>query len=126
GIFTYSKEEDSYSATLDGHIDQEVKERRKNELALVQQESLEQHMQKYVGKTLRVLVEGHHPDSEYLLQGRFYGQCPEIDGVVIINDWRHVKQIGEFYDVKITEVAGYDLVGRVLAPKHIKPRLSLV
>jgi len=120
GIFTYSKEEDSYSAKLDGHIEQEIKDKRRDILAEVQQKVLEKHMQKYVGRTLRVLVEGYHPESDMLLKGRFYGQCPEIDGIVIINDWRHVKEAGQFYDVKITEVAGYDLVGRVLPSKVAK------
>lgn len=128
GIFTYSKEEDSYSAKLEGHIDEETKERRRDILAKEQQKALQNHMQKYVGRTLKVLIEGYHPESEMLLQGRFYGQCPEIDGVVIINDWRHVKEVGQFYDVKITEVAGYDLVGRALPSKqHKKSRaLSLI
>lgn len=114
GIFTYSKEEDSYSAKLEGHLPQDVKDTRRDRLAAVQQRALEKNMKKYLGKTLRVLVEGYHPESEFLLQGRFYGQCPEMDGIVIINDWRHVKEFGEFYDVKITEIAGYDLVGRAL------------
>lgn len=128
GIFTYSKEEDSYSAKLDGHLDEKIKEKRRDQLAKVQQDTLKGHMQKYVGQTLKVLVEGYHPESELLLQGRFYGQCPEIDGVVIINDWRHVKEVGQFYDVKITEVAGYDLVGRALPSAKVKSAkpLSLV
>jgi len=125
GIFTYSKEEDSYSAKLEGHLDDETKERRRDLLAKEQQKSLQNHMQKYVGRTLKVLIEGYHPDSEMLLQGRFYGQCPEIDGIVIINDWRHVKEVGQFYDVKITEVAGYDLVGRALPAKTHKKAHAL-
>ncbi len=48
------------------------------------------------------------------MRGRYFGQCPEIDGQVIINDGRKVKAFGERYKVQITEVAGYDLVGHVL------------
>ena len=67
-----------------------------------------------VGKKLPVVVEGYHPESKLLMVGRFYGQCPEIDGQVIINDGRKVKAFGKIYTVEITDAAGYDLVGRVI------------
>lgn len=129
GIFKYSKEEESHSATLDGHIEEEEKERRLERLASVQREVVEKEQKKYINKTLQVLVEGHHPESEALLRGRFYGQCPEIDGEVIITDWRRVDELGEYYDVKITDVAGYDLIGRVVQrsyEKALKPKRSML
>jgi hypothetical protein len=67
--------------------------------------------------------------------GRFYGQCPEIDGQIIINDARKVKEFGKLYDVEITEIAGYDLVGKVTGsisssksktPAPSKAKLSLI
>jgi ribosomal protein S12 methylthiotransferase len=48
------------------------------------------------------------------MQGRHPGQCPDIDGMVIINDGRKVKAFGEIYQVEITDVADYDLIGRVV------------
>lgn len=67
-----------------------------------------------LGKKLEVVVEGYHPESKLLMRGRYTGQCPEIDGMVIINDGRKVKAFGERYTVEITDVADYDLIGRVL------------
>jgi ribosomal protein S12 methylthiotransferase len=61
-----------------------------------------------------VIVEGYHPESELLMSGRHQGQCPEIDGMVIINDGRAVTAFGERYMVEITDVAGYDLVGAAI------------
>ncbi len=116
GIFKYSREEESHSAKLPGHISEEVKQDRFLRLAAVQKEVLEERQQKYLGKTLEVMVEGYHPDSPYLMRGRFYGQCPEIDGQVIINDGRLVKSFGKLYQVEITDIADYDLIGRVLKP----------
>lgn len=113
GIFKYSREEESYSAKLEGHIPEEMKEDRFQRLVQAQQQSI--NGAKHIGKRLKVLIDGYHPDSKDLLIGRFYGQCPEIDGNVIINDWRKVKGFGEFYEVEITDAIGYDLVGRVLA-----------
>ena len=69
-----------------------------------------------IGRKLIAMVEGFHPDSKMLLRARHSGQCPEIDGQIIINDGRKVTEFGRLYEVEITEVAGYDLIGRVLGP----------
>ena len=68
--------------------------------------------EKFIGKIVKVLVEGAHEETDLLLQGRHQGQAPDIDGKVIINDgWAHP---GEIVDVEITEVHEYDLVGRIV------------
>jgi ribosomal protein S12 methylthiotransferase len=127
GIFKYSKEKESASAELPDHISEEVKERRFQKLAKTQLNVVRKNSRRWVGKTLEVLVEGYHPDSPFLMRGRHYGQCPEIDGEVIINDGRQVKAFGEVYLVEITESADYDLIGKVVGkvatpPKKAKPR----
>jgi ribosomal protein S12 methylthiotransferase len=116
GIFKYSKEEESSSAKMEGHLPEEVKQARFEKLAATQREMVRKRNRSYIGKKLRVIVEGYHPDSPYLMRGRFYGQCPEIDGQVIINDGRLVDAFGKFYEVEITDVADYDLIGGVVAP----------
>ena len=114
GIFQYSQEPGSRAAELPDQVSQEIKEERYHRLMKAQQEAAAQRNRRWVGKTIRVLVEGYHPESNLLMQGRFQGQAPEIDGIVIINDGRHVTAFGEWYDVEITDVAAYDLVGHVL------------
>ncbi|KIC73958.1 Ribosomal protein S12 methylthiotransferase RimO [Neochlamydia sp. EPS4] len=114
GIFKYSREPGSYSFNLPNQIEEEVKEKRYRKLMKIQQKVLKKANSKYVGKKLMVIVEGYHPETNLLMVGRFYGQCPEIDGQIIINDSRKVKAFGELYLVEITEAAGYDLIGRVL------------
>lgn len=126
GIFKYSLEEESHSAKLPGHVPEEVKHDRFERLAAVQKDVVAQRLRKYIGQTLEVMVEGVHPDSPYLLRGRFYGQCPEIDGQVIINDGRLVKKFHQLYLVEITDVAEYDLIGRVVAPLKQSRPLALV
>ncbi len=70
-------------------------------------------------------MEGHHPDSPFLMKGRYYGQCPEIDGLVIINDGRKVKQFGQLYEVEITDTMEYDLIGKVVrSSSHPLPETS--
>src|SRR6185295_15730680 len=114
GIFKYSNEPQSHSATLPNHVDEAVKEKRQQKLAAQQQKVVNKLNKKRVGERYQVIVEGYHPESKLLARARFYGQCPDIDGQVIINDFRKVKEFGSFYTVEITDVAGYDLVGKVV------------
>jgi len=117
GIFKYSYEEESFSARLPGHISEEVKQDRYERLAAMQQALVERRNTTYIGKRLQVVVEGYHPETTLLMRGRFYGQCPEIDGQILINDGDKVSAFGQLYEVEITGIAGYDLVGRVIGKK---------
>lgn len=114
GVFKYSPEENTHAATLPGQISEEIKDQRRDRLMQTQQKVLKKLLPRYVGKEYRCIVEGYHPESELLMRARHTGQCPNIDGEIIINDGRHVQTFGEWYSVKITDVAGYDLVGTVM------------
>lgn len=116
GIFKFSLEKEAYAARLPNQISEEIKQERFERLAAVQQKVVTKQNQKMVGKTVKAIVEGFHPESELLLRARYSGQCPEIDGQIIINDGRKVTGFGKLYEVEITQAAGYDLVGRVLGP----------
>lgn len=113
GIFPFSPEAGSHAITLPDHVDEKTKQRRHKQLAKVQQKALDQTLQKMIGKKMEVIVEGYHPDSQHLMRARHRGQCPEIDGQVIINDCRKVKAFGERYEAVITGVAGYDLIAAI-------------
>jgi ribosomal protein S12 methylthiotransferase len=127
GIFKYSREEESHSATLQGHVSEEVKQKRFERLVKTQAKIVKKRNAAFIGKRLNVIVEGYHPETQLLMRGRFYGQCPEIDGQVIINDATHVTAFGTFYEVEITDVAGYDLIGKVIAaPRKKKQLLTLM
>jgi ribosomal protein S12 methylthiotransferase len=114
GVFSYSREELSYSHQLEGHMDESIKQARWDRLMQVQQKATRKRFKSYVGKTLTVIVDGVHPEVDHLFIGRFYGQCPEIDGCVIINGgFEHVKA-GTFVEVNITDSLDYDLVGQAI------------
>lgn len=114
GIFMFSQEEGTHAATLPNQIRQEVKEKRFRKLSELQRKIVRKKNQRRIGTALEVVVEGYHPESRLLMRGRMRGQCPEIDGMVIINDVRKVKEFGERYRVKITDITDYDLIGEVL------------
>jgi ribosomal protein S12 methylthiotransferase len=113
GIFRYSREPKSHSYNLPDQIAEEVKEERYHKLMQIQQKSLKKLNKKWLKQTLPVVVEGYHPETKLLMVGRHAGQCPDIDGQVIINDTRGVTAFGKIYPIKITETTEYDLIGKV-------------
>jgi ribosomal protein S12 methylthiotransferase len=114
GIFKFSREPGSHAYDLPQQIAEEVKEERWNRLMQIQKKQVQKINKKMVGKTLDVVIEGYHPETKLLMVGRHRGQCPDIDGQVIINDARGVTGFGQIYKVKITDVADYDLIGSVV------------
>ncbi|MCL4144022.1 UNVERIFIED_CONTAM: hypothetical protein GTU68_053977 [Idotea baltica] len=118
GIFTYSIEEGTPAGSMDMQISEEEKEARKERLMKAQKEVIIEKQKGFIGRTLKVMLEGVHDDTELLLVGRAEFQAPDVDGTVIINDsvidMEELKQ-GDFVKVEITEVAEYDLIGKVTA-----------
>lgn len=114
GIFKFSREPGSHAYDLPDQIPEEVKEERYHRLMQVQKKVVKKNLKKMIGKTIPVVVEAYHPETNLLMVGRHQGQCPDIDGQVLINDGRKVKAFGKIYNVEITDVADYDLVGHVV------------
>lgn len=119
GVFKYSLEEDTPSFRLAekiGQVPEETIQKRFNELMEIQQQISLENNQALVGKKIEVLVEGVSRESDLLLQGRWYGQAQEIDGVVLINDGDAAP--GQYVEVEITEALPYDVVGRIIPRLH--------
>jgi len=115
GVFKYSLEEDTPSFRLAekiGQVPEETIQQRHNELMELQQRISQENNRALLGKRITVLVEGVSRESDLLLQGRWYGQAQEIDGVVLINDGEATP--GEYVEVEITEALPYDLVGGIV------------
>ena len=129
GIFKFSLEKEAYAAKLPNQISEEVKQARFEKLAAAQQKVVRKRSKQMIGKKLIAVVEGFHTESNMLLRARYSGQCPEIDGQIIINDGRKVTDFGKLYEVEITDCTDYDLIGTVLGPVQGKKevrRLALV
>lgn len=114
GVFQFSREPGSHAHDLPDQIPETIKKKRYDKLMKTQKKVLTKLNLKWLGKKLPVVVEGYHPETKLLMRGRFYGQCPEIDGQVIINDGRKVTAFGQVYTLEVTDVSEYDLVGRIL------------
>jgi ribosomal protein S12 methylthiotransferase len=122
GVFTYSEEKGTHAAALPDDLPAEVKEDRRARLMAAQEEISAARNQRLVGRTIEVLVEGAHEESDLLLSGRSEGQAPEIDGSVILTDAPRVLYPGEFVEARIDEGHPHDLVGAVVrAPVRPAP-----
>lgn len=121
GVFEFSKEEGTASYDLPNQVPARVKAARRRKLMKIQREISRQNMESYVGKTIEVLVEGPSAETDLLLQGRHYGQAPEIDGSVYIN--QGVASPGDLVLVKIEQAGEYDLVGGIVGSSG--PRLDV-
>ena len=111
GVFTYSHEESTPAYTTVDDVPTEVKESRRDRLMELQRGIATAANEGRVGRTVEVLVEGAHAETEHLLVGRTRGQALDVDGQVLINDGQAAA--GSFVRVELTDVAGYDLVGRI-------------
>jgi ribosomal protein S12 methylthiotransferase len=112
GVFTYSHEDNIKSARYGDPVPARVKRLRRKAILGIQQRVSARKNAARVGQILRVLVEGPHPETPLLLQGRAAFQGPEVDGVVLIN--AGTATAGAFHNVRISEAHEYDLVGEIV------------
>ena len=111
GAFEYSKEKNTYSYSLKGHLPAKVKKERRNKLMELQQQISLENNQSRVGKTLKCIVEGYTDEGVIIMRSEY--DAPEIDGVVYARSTRQVVP-GDIEDVKITKADEYDLFGEII------------
>jgi ribosomal protein S12 methylthiotransferase len=112
GIFTYSQEEDTPAAEFPDQILEEVKEQRRDELMVLQQEISYEQDETFIGQEMKVLIEGYLYDEDIYV-GRTYRDAPKIDGSVFVKAEEEIIS-GDFVNVKITGAQEYDLMGEVI------------
>ena len=112
GAFTFSPEEGTSAAELDGPIDEQTKQDRYDILMQTQLTVVEQKNTENVGKTITVLTDGFDTVAE-VYYGRSYADAPDVDGKVYFKSKRKINA-GAFVSVKITAALDYDLVGELI------------
>jgi len=110
GVFKYSAEEGTEANAFASQVADEVKGERYHQLISLQDSLAFERNKRYRGKRMKVLVESI--DGEKNFSGRNQYQAFEIDGIVYF-EGRNLK-IGDFVEVIITAVDGYDLIGEML------------
>ncbi len=111
GVFTYSQEEDTPAAVMDGQVEEEVKESRRGELMELQQEIAFEKAGDMVGRVLTVMVEGRMPEEDVYV-ARTYRDAPGVDGYLFINTTASLMT-GDFVKVLVTGSNEYDLIGEI-------------
>jgi ribosomal protein S12 methylthiotransferase len=111
GVFAYSREEDTPAAILEGQIDEDIKQERKNRLMEIQQGISYEKNKTFVESTLEVMIDEKVEDGLY--EGRSYRDMMEIDGLVFVKTQEDLKK-GQFVNVNITEALEYDLTGELI------------
>ena len=101
GVFTYSQEEGSRAAKMEGQLPAKVKAARYKKAMKLQQRIAREHSEAQIGRRLRALV-------DQPLIARAAADAPDIDGRILLT---HPAPVGEFIDVEITGTQVYDLVG---------------
>ena len=112
GVFSYSQEEDTPAALLPNQIDEDIKEKRLQELMQLQQEVSKRVLRRKIGCVCEVIIEEcllNEPQNHQYI-GRTEQDAPEIDGVVYIHSNAELK-VGSFVSVMITDAMEYDLIG---------------
>jgi ribosomal protein S12 methylthiotransferase len=107
GVFKYSLEPGTPAARLEGHLPEDVKQARHDELMRIQQENAFGFCDSLIGYELDVLID--LADENDVFVGRTYADAPDIDGTVSFTG--SGISVGEFVPVEIVGRDGYDLVG---------------
>ena len=111
GAFAYSEEEGTYSANnYEDDVPAEVKQRRLDELMILQQKISAEVEAEKVGKILKVIID--RKEGDYYI-GRTEFCSPEVDPEVLIKAEKRLR-VGCFYNVKITQSEEFDLYGEVV------------
>ena len=107
GVFPYSYEPDTPAIKLDGHLPEEVKNERRDELMALQQQIAFEDGDSLLGREIEVVID--EPLEDGIWVGRGYMDAPEIDGAVFVSG--DDLQPGMFVPVEIVQRKDYDLVG---------------
>jgi ribosomal protein S12 methylthiotransferase len=139
GVFAYSQEAGTRAAAMAGQVPEVVKRRRRKEAMAVQHEIARRVSASWVGRTIKVLVEGepkgersqraglsswehgqlreHETRTSKLTTHRCFiarseADAPDIDGRVLVRGHAGVAPlpIGEFAEVKVVGHTAYDLI----------------
>src|SRR6266850_2859980 len=131
GVFEYSDVDNAGSFPLDGKVDSETINDRRNRLMALQKKISRENLRKLKGRTETALVEGPSKDNPLVWEARLESMAPDIDGKLYLTDIElpsgQVASSGDVVKVEITKTDAYDLIGRVVgmqSRKTVRPIAS--
>lgn len=109
GVFKYSQEEGTPAAEMKEQVDEDIKQKREEELMMLQQAISKDINDSKINRAYEVIIEGKDKEVWY---GRSREMAPEIDGLIYFESDKKL-QVGTMVKVKITNRSEYDLMGVV-------------
>jgi len=122
GVFTYSLEESTPSARLDGHVEPAVAESRREQLMATQQAVVFERNQALIGREIPVIIDAslaeslepsgaRGPVGPRAWIGRSMTDAPDVDALVYVTESaEHPLRPGRLTRAEVVAVEGYDLV----------------
>ncbi len=111
GVFTYSHEENTHAHKLIDDVPEDIKQERVDAVMQLQQGISHKINQQKIGKIFKVLFD--RKEGNYFI-GRTEYDSPEVDNEVLVDATKQYVRIGDFANIKITEVCEFDLYGEVV------------
>jgi len=113
--FHYSNEESTTAYEME-QIPKEIIEERAAILGEIAEETTKRSLEKMVGKTVALVIDGESDEHEFLLSARPLQWAVDIDGEILINDTNDLPvTYGRVYEAKVTELAGMQLLATLFS-----------
>lgn len=112
GGFEYSEEEGTDALKIKNFIGEKIKKKRLKKLLDISESISFYKLQRFLNTKQKVIIE-EKIENENLYLGRFYGQAPEVDGLIVIDtkDEDNTLIPGKFYEVILKKLNGKDFLG---------------
>lgn len=110
GAFTFYPEEGTPAYTMDGQVDDQIKEERLGRLMALQEEISYNRQQLFVGRDMDVIVDTVYPELG-VAEGRTFREAPDVDGLIEIRSISPNLKQGDFIKVHMTEAMVHDMAG---------------
>ena len=115
GAFPYSREEGTPADKMDGHLEDDEKEKRAENLKDLQYDTMYRKHEQAIGQRRLVKVDELSPDIPGLLLCRSQGEAPDVDPwILVLEEEDHDYQPGDYFSVEITGLDEYDFVGEIV------------
>lgn len=111
GVFTYSQEEDTPAASMPDQVAEEVKQKRLDDIMLIQQEIAFEKEEDMIGRVVTAMIEGKIADEDAYV-ARTYRDAPNVDGFLFINT-SATLMTGDMVTVQVVGSSEYDLIGEL-------------
>lgn len=112
GVFTYSLEPDTPAARLPEHLDEAVKDSRRDQLMALQQQIAFEFAESQIGVQQPVIIDSLVPGEENAWIGRTVADAPDVDCVVYVTG-EHLAA-GQIVDCEVVARNDYDLIAVAL------------